>query len=44
MPLDAACHLVSEDPRVVERYHRINANHSGYEGTVTDPKIYTAKY
>jgi hypothetical protein len=44
MLLDTAGHPVSEDLHVVERYHRIDATHLGYEVTVSDPKMYTKPF
>jgi len=44
MLLDTAGHPVSEDLHVVERFHRIDATHLGYEVTVSDPKMYTKPF
>jgi hypothetical protein len=44
MLLDTAGHPVSENMHIVERYHRIDATHLGYEVTVTDPKMYTKPF
>jgi len=44
MLLDTRGHPVSEDLHVVERFHRIDATHLGYEVTVEDPKMYTKPF
>ena len=44
MLLDTRGHPVSEDLHVVERFHRIDATHLGYEVTVSDPKMYTKPF
>ncbi len=44
MLLDTAGHPVSENLHIVERFHRIDATHLGYEVTVDDPKMYTKPF
>jgi hypothetical protein len=44
MLLDTRGHPVSEDLHIVERFHRIDATHLGYEVTVDDPKMYTKPF
>jgi hypothetical protein len=44
MLLDTRGHPVSEDLHIVERFHRIDATHLGYEVTVEDPKMYTKPF
>ncbi|HEX5226556.1 MAG TPA: hypothetical protein VFW44_02550 [Bryobacteraceae bacterium] len=44
MLLDTRGHPVSDQLHVVERFHRIDATHLGYEVTVEDPKMYTKPF
>jgi hypothetical protein len=44
MLLDTRGHPVSEDLHIIERFHRIDATHLGYEVTVEDPKMYTKPF
>jgi hypothetical protein len=44
MLLDTRGHPVSEDLHIMERFHRIDATHLGYEVTVDDPKMYTKPF
>jgi hypothetical protein len=44
MLLDTRGHPVSEDLHVLERFHRVDATHLGYEVTVSDLKMYTKPF
>lgn len=44
MLLDTRGHPVSENLHLIERFHRIDATHLGYEVTVDDPKMYTKPF